>query len=88
MARHDEIIQKLVDAPAGLNPVLVLYREMNKKRNAQDLLKLSNAEMIEMDNLIDQTLHEGQAEQSAISLTGKLLKRAPAMPASVVPVGF
>jgi len=72
----------LVAAPAGMNPVIELYDEINRSDG------MSVEQLLEMDGRIDAAIEEGEQQNQAVEHALKRLQAAQPAPAPLVVMGF
>lgn len=82
----NEILQKLIDAPEGQNPVVELHQRIDDLK--QKMTTLPADQLVEMDEQITKSLEDGREEYDGMVNTFDLLEESPAVPSVFVPEGF
>ena len=81
------LINALIDAKGkGQNPVIELFLEVESIK--RQVHKLEPHEILALDQKISDTLSVGEDLQHAFRQTVQYLANSPALPATVVPIGF
>ena len=83
-SEEDQVLRKLINAPAGVNPVVELHRSLEGKT----LNQMTVDQLMELDDQIDEIIQSGLKEKSAIDTSLALITKIAPIPSKVVPVGF
>jgi hypothetical protein len=80
----DQVLRKMIDAPACVNPVVELHRSLEGKTFNQ----MTVDQLLELDDQIDEIIQSGLKEKSAIDTSLALITKIAPISSKVVPVGF